>query len=570
MNKSNLHKPNTVPGAVRSPMVAALLLALPLFAYAAGPIPGAGTLLQQAQPQPPVVPSSNETGLSIQQSGSAALPASKPFSVKQIRIVGNTLFSTDELHNLVKDAEGKDLTLPQLDELAARISEYYHQHGYSLTRALIPAQTISGGVLEIQVLEARYGKISFNNNSKVVDGLLHDSLSALHSGDDVEQGRLDHDLLLLSDIPGVGTTAILKPGEEVGTSDLQIDARQEASVAGNLSADNYGNRTTGRERASGVLEIIDPAHHGDVLTFSGLTSGKDMNYGQLSYDTMLSGSGTHLGGSYSYLHYTLGSYLSNIDGHGTAAVGSLWLKQTLARGRNFNLYGQMQFDNKQLEDDIDASGIYNKRHLNNLTTSVTGDGRDAFLAGGVNAWSASITTGKLKFDNVAAQLSDASSAKTDGGFSKFNVQFTRLQQLNETNSLHLSLSAQLASNNLDSVEKMIAGGPTSVRAYDMSVLSGDIGYLGTVEFHHDLNTRQYGQFQAIAFVDSEYLQLNKAPWIADTNDATLTGAGFGLNWTGNAQWDMKAYVAKPVGALPSLLSEDGKRARFWIQLNKGF
>ena len=57
--------------------------------------------------------------------------------------------------------------------------------------------------MQIRVIEARYGKITLDNHSRVSDGLLQATLSSLKAGQEVSQAPLDHDLLLLSDIPGV-------------------------------------------------------------------------------------------------------------------------------------------------------------------------------------------------------------------------------------------------------------------------------------------------------------------------------------------------------------------------------
>src|SRR5450759_2666562 len=185
------------PHRTSRPLLAALFVAFaPLAAQAAGPVvPDAGSILQQVQPVTPPTPSSTGTGLTIEREGGAKLPPSAPFEVKAIRISGNTLFDTPTLHALVADAEGKNLTLSQLDELAARITDYYHSHGYPLARAIIPAQAIRDGVVNLEIIEARYGKISLDNRSRVNDPLLQDTLSPLQSGQAIGQTELDHALL---------------------------------------------------------------------------------------------------------------------------------------------------------------------------------------------------------------------------------------------------------------------------------------------------------------------------------------------------------------------------------------
>lgn len=539
---------------------------LSLSAQAAGPVaPDAGTILQQVQPVMPPVPSSTGTGLRIEQQGGAKPPTSAPFEVKSIQISGNALFDTATLHALVADGEGKSLTLAQLDELAARVTEYYRKHGYPLARAYIPAQTVQSGVVRMEIIEARYGTIRLDNHSRVNDPLLHHTLAVLQSGQAIGQAGLDRTLLLLSDIPGVAVSATLKPGEAVGTSDLLVEAAPAQAVTGNVTIDDYGNRYTGRSRAGGTVNFIDPLKHGDILGASVLSSGSEMDYGSVVYDTLLNGQGTRIGSSYSLLHYALGDTLASLDAHGTAQVESLWAKQRILRGRDINLYGQIEYDSKQLQDHIDASGLQTDRHLANWTVILAGDSRDALLSSATNTGNVSWTSGRVGFDNAAAQLADVATAKTQGGFSKWNANLTRLQNLSQRSGVYLGFSGQWASANLDSSEKMIAGGPYTVRAYDMGAISGDTGYLGTVEFRYDL----VAQWQAVAFIDSAHVTVNKNTWVAGTNSATLSGAGVGINWIGPKQWSAKAYIATPIGSIPTLLGKTNS-ARAWVEIDQGF
>jgi len=554
-----------------SPMrlLAALLVFFPLVAEAA--VPGAGQILQEIQPVKPPVPSSGGTGLTIQRSDGSTLPPSAPFEVKTIRITGNTLFDTPTLHALVADAVGKSLTLAQLNELAARITDYYQRNGYPLARAIIPAQVIREGMVTIEVIEARYGKVSLENSSRVNDPLLQDTLAAdVQGGAPIAQTPLDHALLLLSDIPGVAVSATLKPGDAVGTSDLVVTTTPSGPfVTGNVMLDNYGNSYTGRPRLGLTVNLNNPLHHGDVLSLSGLSSGSGMNYGRIGYETLVNGRGTRAGGSYSALHYILGSPLAALNAHGTAEVASVWVRHPLLRSREFSLYGQLQYDWMQLQDRIDATAIRTDRTLNNWTAGVSGDARDTLLAGAVNTWNVSFTTGRVGFDDPAAQLADAATANTQGTFSKWNANLARLQGLSAKSNLYISLAGQWADGNLDASKKMIAGGPYTVRAYDIGAVSGDSGYLGTAELRYDLGAALSGKWQAMAFVDSAHVTVNQNAWVAGTNSATLSGAGVGLNWAGPYQWSARAYIATPIGGTPALIGSTSS-SRIWAEISKAF
>ena len=547
-----------------------LVAEFPWGAHAATPPapPGAGTILQEAQPVTPPAPAPDQPGLQIEQPGASAIPPSAPFPVSSIRISGNTSFDTATLHALIAGAEGRDLTLPELNGWVTRITDFYHAHGYPLARALIPAQTIRDGVVTVEVLEARYGKALLDNHSHVSDALLSAILSPLKSGQIIGQTELDRVLLLLSDVPGAVSSATLKPGEATGTADLLVQAAPGPTVAGNVTVDDYGNRYTGRARIGGDVALNDPLRHGDVLDLSVLSSGRDMDYGRVMYDFLLNGAGTHLGASYSALHYILGDSLASLEGHGTADVASLWAKQPLVRSVNVDLYAQLQFDRKVLRDDLDVSDIHAHRHLDDWTASFAGDERDALLSGAVTTWSLALISGRVGFDNAAVELADAATADTRGPFLQGNATLARLQRVSTKDSLYLTVSWQWANSNLDPSQKMIAGGPYTVRSYDMSALTGDRGTQASAEWRRDLPA-WHGQWQAVGFFDTERLTINEKVWTVGTNSARISGAGAGLNWIGPNQWSAKASVARRVGSVPTLVGATSS-VHLWIEIAKGF
>ncbi len=538
----------------------------PQMAGAAGVQPGAGSILQQVQPKQAPEPSDTRTGLRIERPKEGTSASQVRFAVKHIEITGNTLFPTKLLHSLVAGGEGKKLTLGDLQRLSGKITDYYHTHGYSLSRAVIPAQQVKGGVVRFTVVEARFGRVKLNNQSRVTKGhLLQKTLSPLRSGQIIGDRALERSLLLLSDIPGVAVDARLRPGSAVGTSDLDVDAKGQSRFSGYLSADNHGNQYTGRARFGGGITIANPLRFGDELTLTGLTAGRGLDYGRAAYDSVINGYGTRLGGSYSLLHYILGGSLSNLSGYGRAKVAGLWARQPFIRSRQLNLYGKVEYNTQRLRDHLDATAIRTDRNLNGWTASLTGDARDGVLGGGINSWDLSWTGGNVTFKDATAQASDAATANTAGRFFKWDGTVTRLQALAAGTSLYVLASGQWTNDNLDSAEKLAVGGPNDVRAYDVGVLSADTGYRGTVELRH---TFWYG-VQAKLFYDGEHVTINRHPWTTGQNTATLQGAGIGIDWSGPQQLHVSGVIACPLGSTPELL---GTRAsvRGWVQLVKLF
>jgi hemolysin activation/secretion protein len=561
--------PLSTPTLLRTPIAAALLLAaVQSHAWQTG-IPNAGALLQQQQPVAPPAPQPGRPALQVVPGAASGLPASMPFVIRTIRIVGNTVFPAATLEALVADAAGTTSTLPQLEQLAARITAYYRAHGFPLSRAIVPAQAILDGSVTIQVVEARYGAVRVDNSSEVRSALLEATLATLAPGQAIAGAPLDRALLLLADIPGVAVDAVIKPGEKVGAADLDVATRHKPAALAAVVLDNGGNRYIGRARAGVTGYLTNPLRHGDVLDASILGTGDGMVYGRLGYETLLGGQGTRAGVAYSKIRYELQGDVAAIDANGTAGVASAWIRHPLLRSRDANLGAQLQYDAKRLRDRIGALDARTDRHLGNWVVSLNGDLRDDLSGGGVSAWSLGWTRGDNRFDDAEAELSDAATAQTRGRFSKWNGNASRLQQLGARDTVYVNLGLQWADGNLDSAEKMTIGGPYTVRAYDIGAVSGDTGYLASAEWRHDLGAVAAGSLQATAFVDTARVKINRDAWTSGTNTARLSGAGVGLAWSGPDAWRASLAVATPIGSEPAMPGRQSS-VRAWVTASKAF
>jgi hemolysin activation/secretion protein len=547
-----------------------LLCALPLGAAAqlAPSVPNAGSLLQQVPP-PALSPRPNRaSGLTLRQPDGQALPPSAPFDVRGITISGNTLITSEVLGALVADAIGQPLTLPQLEALAARITQAYQRRGYPLARAIVPAQTIEDGQVRLQVIEARFGEVRLDNQSRSGNRLLSATLSPLQAGEVIEQDSLDRALLLLSDIPGVVSMATLSPGSQVGTSDLLVGVQPGARVSGQLTADGHGSQSAGRSRAGASLNLINTLGLGDVLSATALSSGKGLNHGGVSYELALNGLGTRFGVGISSLRYELIGGLAKLDAHGTAHVLSAVLRQPLVRRSNANLSAALTIDRTTLRDRVDVSSIATDRTMHNANLSVHGDLVDGWAGGGLTTADAGVLTGRVGFDKPAAQLGDAASAQTEGGFTKWTLNVSRVQSVGASGSLHLSARAQRASCNLDASQKLSVGGPSGVRGYDSGAAPGDEGEIFSAEYRHTMRLSAPGLWQATVFADTARVRINAKPFAAGSNHLRLSGAGVGLNW-GLDAWQARLAVAMPVGAVPSTMDAT-RTTRGWIDISRQF
>jgi hemolysin activation/secretion protein len=273
----------------------------------------------------------------------------------------------------------------------------------------------------------------------------------------------------------------------------------------------------------------------------------------------------------SKLQYSLGGPVRSANAYGSAQVQSFWARQSLVRSENRNVYAQLQFDQMQPRDHEDIAMSRRDRSLRNVTASLSGDARGAFFDNGISSWNASVTKGQVGFSDAAAGNYDATNAKTQGRFSKFNLNLAHLQGIGVDNSLYLTYAGQWANTNLDSSQKISIGGVNTVRAYPTGVIAGDSGHVFNAEWRHELGRAFGGQWRGLAFIDTAQITVNKNIWLGVTgeNSATLSGVGVGIGWTGPADWNGRATLAYPLGSIPALVNTPAS-PRGWIEIRTGF
>lgn len=466
--------------------------------------------------------------------------------VRQIKIIGNTVFNTDSLHALVADGEGKTLNLTQLNQLAARISHYYQQHGYLLSRAYIPAQSIKNGVIQFNVLEARYGTIQIKNSSRLSSYKAKLFFNPLHINDIIETSKLSRSLLLLNDLPGIKTFNTFCPGQIMGSSDLQVLIKPDDLINGFVGIDNYGNRYTGRLRYDASLQFNNPTGQGDQIVLDAVSSGRDLMYGHFGYMFPLY-PGFNIGMNYSGMTYRLKDNLAPLQAEGNMNLADLWLSYAWIRQINININSTLRYIYKNLQDDVKAISIYKKRHSNAVSLENSAEFRD--LYGKTNLYFA-VTCGNLSFKNAFdGGAFDSISAKTAGSFAKANLHLSRVQQFTQNTSLYLGGDGQLASKNLDTSEQFILGGPFLIRSYDVGAISGTQGYTATAELRHILNMPISGIWRPMIFIDTGRIQIYKNKFTHDSNVFNLHSTGFGLDVSWK-NWNLSSRFAHRIGPTP--------------------
>ena len=533
-------------------------------------IPNSGSLIQEVAPE--AIPSETITPPRITElNNGQKLKDETPFPIERILLVGNQTFSTESLETVYQESISNMMTLSQLQQICDLIGEYYHVHGYPLVRAVVPKQTLNNGTVKIQVIEPKLESTSTNNPSNRNTRLINETLGGLAIDKNIRDSELERTLLLLSDLPGTEIEASLKPGGQPGTTSLQIDVNDTLKVRSLVKLSNHGGESLNRERLTGIVQIQNPFNIGDQLDLSVITSGEPLGYGAIQYGAIINGQGTRISGGASHLEYKLGKDLKSLDAHGDVTTAYASISHPFIRSYDNNVNGQLTFNYNQFNDLIDSTNTENDRDINTVALSFSGRHNGAFSPQGKSYWSTTLINGKLDINNAASLTQDRLTSNAQGSFSALKFSFDHIEPISNDSSVTFSFDAQQANTNLDSSQKIVLGGPNSIRAYDSSAVSGDTGYSASLSYQHTLARGSFGPVPGQVFADAGSVKLNKKPWgnASSNNSLSIKGAGVGVNWYAPDQWRVKFLVASKVGDKPDELN-DVDSSRAWFEISKEF
>jgi len=496
--------------------------------------PTTGQILQE-QRSAPVRPAQRESLKIEPYKPEAVEPGGAKVKLEKITFYGNTAFNEAKLMAAAGKVVGNEYDLAGLQKIADRIAEYYRRHGYLFVRVVLPPQTIGTGRVKMEIIEGRYGELRTSGDAKVA-AAAQKWLLPLGEGNVIRQEELERSTLLLSDLPGVLTQPVMRPGLRVGTGDLDVAVKSQDKYNFNVGVDNHGSRYTGYYRARGNLAINSPTMLGDQLLIGVVQSDDNLTLGNTNYSRPIGTNGLRAQVGLAYTSYRLGKDFASANRSGTALVGNTGLTYQLIRSNTGNLTLGGSLVRKNMSDDANAS--LSRKFTNSIPLSVQFDLRDQLMGPAITFGSVVFTYGSLSLDSSLRAL-DAISARTEGRFKKFNLDIVRQQQLPKEIIFSIRASGQYSSQGLDSSEDFILGGPSGIRAYPTGEAAGDRGWLTQLELQ-----RRYGDYTPYVFydhgrIDTNARQINGISKLAKQR----AGAGLGLRYnTGNLYAD--AVIAR--------------------------
>lgn len=466
-----------------------------------------------------------------------SLDAAQNVTVGAIVITGLNELDNATFAPVIERYIGRTLDGSALAKLAAEIGEVARLEGYVFASAAIAPQTLSRGVLQIQLDEGHLDEVRLTGQShpaaqRVLNSLVGPGPVKLH--------ELERQLLLAADLPGVrlGDVTLLSEG---GRSILQVPVQADR-VAGRVYLDNDGSEAFGRYNARLSVDLNGLLDDNDVtsayLSTTPLQPGQ-FAYARLDYGRFLGERGTFVSGFASYSRSHPGGYLAARNLRGSSRAFGVAASYPIMRSRDFSLWLESNLTLRDSQQRSSGALIRSDR-TTALNLGMTGIAKGDF---GRIRFNAQVTRGLDLFDATARD--DLLSSRADAGpvFTSLRLSTDWTRQLSLPLSLYFAAQGQLALGPLPSAEELSLGGSRFLRAYDYSEERGDRGFAVSNELRYDFaDLGAIRGAQIYGYADAGIVDDLGYP--SDTARLASSGAGVRLDLSGGL--DANFEVAVPL------------------------
>ena len=440
-------------------------------------------------------------------------------------IEGAKTFDREEFATAYRPYIGRNVSEADLVEIARQISEHYREAGYHLSRAIIPPQDISGGIVRIRIIEGAITDVAVQGST---EPRLRRLLAPLLTERPARLETLERQLLRINDTPG---NRIVETGlEEIG----QLSGRFRLTVVvetwrlqAAITLDNRGIEAIGPLQAHFVSGFNSAIVSGDLVGIhvSAIPdTPRELTFSQLWYEAPIDLNGSRLG--------LYGSYGEIWPSDERRLVGTVTRSQSVElrytavpiRTRKSSLWLTGSIGANNVDESDNTGAIYRDR-LRTIAFLADYHYQDNF-----GAWNYLVVGARQGLPILGASERDdpfLSRLDGDGTFSKLQFAYARIQMLNEVWSVRFAAAGQIASTALLASQEFNLGGSMFGRGYDTAELSGDNGIAGSFELRFDqrLSNELLGGLQFYGFIDGGAVRDFRA---GDDFEGSLASVGAGV------------------------------------------
>ncbi|MEO0381022.1 MAG: ShlB/FhaC/HecB family hemolysin secretion/activation protein [Pseudomonadota bacterium] len=468
-------------------------------------------------------------------------------SITSINVEGITLLPDDQVNETLTRYARDCIGPVGVDQLLQALTDLYLESGYITSRAYIPEQDISTGILTLVVVEGFVEAVAI---SHVVNGQPREDVPAsrisralgLRAGDTLELRTLEQGLDQVSRAPSAQTALDIQPGTKIGGSVLVLEIADTDRVRGDVSLLNSIQDGEVAPRLSFNFAADNLLQFNDIwnISFFGTDTSNALT-GRVALPLHRATIDVNFGFS---------EQLSLISP--TVEL----LEQTPSFGLGYT-YLIHRDANKKTRLSASHSREKTFRYVNGVSLTPTeiwltriGLDRDIIGNGSFTGLSAALSRGQ---------------ADGGGGYNILELSARHFRSFENNHQLYVSISAQGASDPLPSAHRIFIGGTGAVRGFEAASFGGDSGLTLSAEYswpqlfetpNESKLMMDFGDMQPYVFWDAGAIDQVNGP------DASMTSVGGGLRGAiGRVTLDLS--IAMPVAA-SGLARQQGMSLRMTV------
>jgi hemolysin activation/secretion protein len=476
------------------------------------------------------------------------------FDITRFDVDGNTLLPQQTVAALLQPFTGSQRDFSDVQRALEALEAAYRARGFSVVQVTLPEQELNGGVVHLQVAEARLGKLRVEGNQSFSGQNIRNSLPGLREGQTPNTAQISSSLKLANENPAKKATLQLQNGEQGDEIDAVVKVHDDKPWRIGASLDNSGNSSTGDTRLTVQYLNANVADRDQVLSLQYTTTVEKPNqvsvYGAGYHIPLYAlGDSVDLFASYSDVDagaVTAGIFNLQVSGKGTVA-GARY-NHNLRRVGDYESRLVYGFDYKAYQNNVTLQSI---QLGNNITVHPV-----SIAYGGT--WTlpnASTDFNVVLLHNIVGGDRGGSAdfnrvrSGASAGYSILRVNAGYSRALPKDWQLRFAISGQYSNDMLVPGEQFGTGGAASVRGFDEREIANDRGASASAEIYTPNLCGAVGslaaQCRALAFYDTAHVARNH-PLPGELAQASIGSVGLGFRMAAGNNWTLQLDAARVI------------------------
>ena len=429
----------------------------------------ANAVEQSQNPQPPQSPQQPKAD-------------TRQLYIQEYRVQGAHLLTRLEVEEAVYPYLGPERTADDVDQARAALEKAYQAKGFQTVAVQIPPQQVKGGVVILQVIEGKVGRLRVKGARYFSPDQIKKAAPSLAEGTVPDFNKVSKDIVALNQLADRRVTPTLRAGIEPNTVDIDLNVKDTLPLHGNLELNNRYSPNTTHSRLNGAVSYSNLWQLGHSVGFSFQVAPENLNDAEVF-------------SAYYLLRFPQLDWLSlilqgtkqnsNVSTLGGAAVAGrnevvgAHAVISLPPGKNFFQSINFGIDWKHYNQGVNLSTGQIQTPLTyyplsaNYSATWLGKGYETDLNAGVTFNLRGMGSTEKEFDN--------NRFKATGSFIYFRGDLSETIDLPRGFQLFAKAQGQVSDQPLVNSEQFAGGGLATVRGYLEAEELGDDAIFGSLE-----------------------------------------------------------------------------------------